>query len=61
MNGDTILEVSYENLLELLELFQIDGLNAKALVFDLQLDNKTVIQKAIKDGIINVKAETIKG
>ena len=61
MNGDTILEVSYDNLLELLELFQIDGLNAEAHVFDLQLDNKTVILKAIKDGIINVKAETIKG
>lgn len=60
MNGDTILEITYENLLELLELFQIDGLNAEALVFDLQLDNKTTIQKAIKDGIINVKAETVK-
>ena len=55
MNGDTILEISYADLKEMLLEFQMDGLNADGCDCALHLDEEDEIQLAVKRGIIHIR------
>lgn len=57
MNGDTILEISYADLKEMLDDFQSDGLDADGCGCALRLDEDEEIQYAIKNGTIRIKEE----
>ena len=57
MNGDTILEISYADLKEMLLEFQTDGLNADGCGCALHLDEEDEIQLAVKQGIIHIKED----
>lgn len=55
MNGDTILEIAYSDLREMLIEFQTDGLNADGCSCALNLDEDEEIQYAVKYGVIRVR------
>ena len=55
MNSDTILEIAYADLKEMLLDFQIDGLHADGCSCSLQLDEDEEIQFAIKNNLIHIK------
>jgi hypothetical protein len=55
MDGNTILEISYADLKEMLDDFQSDGLNADGCGCALHLNEDDEIQYAIKNGIIRIK------
>ena len=57
MNGDTILEISYADLKEMLLEFQMDGLNADGCGCALRLDEEDEIQYAVKHGVICIKED----
>ena len=54
MNSDTILEISYADLKEMLDDFQSDGLNADGCGCALHLNEDEEIQYAIKNGTIRI-------
>ena len=55
MNGDTILEISYADLKQMLIDFQTDGLTADGCYCSLRLDEDEEIQYAIKNGTIRIR------
>jgi GH35 family endo-1,4-beta-xylanase len=55
MDGNTILEISYADLKEMLNDFKSDGLNADGCGCALHLNEDDEIQYAIKNGIIRIK------
>lgn len=57
MNKDTILEIAYADLREMLDDFQSDGLNADGCSCALHLDEDEEIQYAINNGTIRIRED----